>query len=66
MDSDRNPLVTVEFSDVSFNSTFDKNDFNVQKNMTGAQLDKTVMAEPESREFSVKYPEEIPGVRFNG
>ena len=46
MDSDRNPLVTVEFSDVSFNATFDKNDFNVQKNMTGAQLDKTVMAEP--------------------
>lgn len=67
MDSDRNPLVTVEFSDVSFNTTFDKNDFNVQKNMTGAQLDKTVMAEPENREFSVKYPEDIPpGVRLKG
>jgi outer membrane lipoprotein-sorting protein len=66
MDSDRNPLVTVAFSDVTFNATFDKNDFNVQKNMTGAQLDTTVMAEPENKEFTVKYPEEIPGVRLMG
>ena len=30
-------------------TNFDKNDFNVQKNMTGAQLDKTVMAEPKNK-----------------
>lgn len=62
MDSDRNALVTVDFSKMDFNAGFDKNDFNVQKNMTGAQLDKTVMADVEDQEFSVKYPEEIPGV----
>ncbi|MCQ6276957.1 outer membrane lipoprotein carrier protein LolA [Bacillus sp. V3B] len=62
MDTDRNALVTVEFSKMDFNASFDKNDFNVQKNMTGAQLDKTVMADLKDQEFSVKYPEEMPGV----
>jgi len=66
MDSDRNPLVEVKFSNVNFNASFDKNDFNVQKNMTGAQLDKTVMAELEDQEFTVKYPEDLPGVRLIG
>jgi outer membrane lipoprotein-sorting protein len=62
MDADRNALVTVDFSKVDFNASFDKNDFNVQKNMTGAQLDKTVMADLKDQKFSVKYPEEMPGV----
>ncbi|WP_071397019.1 LolA family protein [Bacillus tuaregi] len=66
MDSDHNALVTVKFSEVKFDASFDKNDFNVQKNMTGAQLDKTVMADLEDQEFSVKYPEEIPGVHLTG
>jgi outer membrane lipoprotein-sorting protein len=62
MDADRSALVTVDFSKVDFNASFDKNDFNVQKNMTGAQLDKTVMADLKDQKFSVKYPEEMPGV----
>ncbi len=66
MDSDRNPLVTVEFSDMDFKATFDKNDFNMQKNMTGATLDKTVMADVKDKNFSVLYPEEIQGASLVG
>ena len=66
MDSDRNPLVTVEFSQMDFKATFDKNDFNMQKNMTGAQLDTTVMADVKDQEFSVMYPEEIQGATLVG
>lgn len=67
MDSDRNALVTVEFSNVKFDASFDKNDFDMQKNMTGAQLEVPVMAEVKEKEFSVKYPTaEIPGVSLIG
>ncbi|WP_428910561.1 LolA family protein [Niallia sp. Krafla_26] len=66
MDSDRNPLVTVDFSAMDFKATFDKNDFNMQKNMTGAQLDKTVMADVKDKDFSVMYPEEIHGAELVG
>lgn len=65
MDSDRNALVSVEFSDVDFKASFDKNDFNVQKNMTGAQLDTTVMADVDPK-FTVLYPEELPGISLIG
>ncbi|MDA6082805.1 hypothetical protein OSJ97_25010, partial [Escherichia coli] len=50
-------LVTVEFSNVKFNASFDKKDFDMQKNMTGAQLEVPVMAEVEDQEFAVKYPQ---------
>jgi outer membrane lipoprotein-sorting protein len=66
MDTDRNALVTVEFTDMKFDAAFDNKDFDMQKNMTGAQLDTTVMAELKNKEFSVKYPEEIPGVNLVG
>ncbi|AGK51970.1 LolA family protein [Bacillus sp. 1NLA3E] len=63
MDSDRNALVTVRFSAVKFDASFDKNDFDMQKNMTGAQLEVPVMGDVKSKEFSVKYPtENLPGV----
>lgn len=65
MDPDKNALVTVEFSNVKFNASFDKKDFDMQKNMTGAQLEVPVMAEVEEQEFSVKYPQmEIAGVNL--
>ncbi|KON85692.1 sporulation protein [Sporosarcina globispora] len=57
MDPDKNALVTVEFSNVKFNASFDKKDFDMQKNMTGAQLEVPVMAEVEDEEFTVKYPQ---------
>ncbi|MBN8203785.1 MULTISPECIES: LolA family protein [Bacillaceae] len=57
MDPDKNALVTVDFSNVKFNASFDKKDFDMQKNMTGAQLEVPVMAEVEDQEFAVKYPQ---------
>ncbi|WP_147535911.1 LolA family protein [Bacillus marasmi] len=63
MDSDRNALVTVKFTKVKFDASFDKKDFDMQKNMTGAQLEVPVMGDVKDKSFSVKYPEaDIPGV----
>ena len=62
MDSDHNTLVTVEFSKVTFNPTFEKDAFDMKKNMTGAQLEVPVMAEAEGGELSLKYPAELDGV----
>jgi outer membrane lipoprotein-sorting protein len=63
MDSDRNALVTVRFTSVKFDTAFDKNDFDMKKNMTGAQLEVPVMGDVKEKEFSVKYPtEELPDV----
>ncbi|WP_176483785.1 LolA family protein [Bacillus sp. FJAT-45066] len=39
MDTDRNTLVLVEFSNVEFNPSFDADAFNVDKNMTGMQIE---------------------------
>lgn len=67
MDSDRNALVTVEFSNAEFNAPLEKKDFDMAKNMTGAQLEIPVMAELGDREFTVKYPSaEIPDVSLTG
>lgn len=63
MDTDKNALVTVEFSNVKFDVNFDDKDFDMQKNMTGAQLEVPVMNDLGDDEFSVKYPSiDIPGV----
>ena len=62
MDSDNNVLVSVEFSDVKFNTSFDKDAFDMEKNMTSAQLEVPVMAEVQDQNFSVKYPADINGI----
>ncbi|PLS15896.1 DUF4367 domain-containing protein [Bacillus sp. M6-12] len=65
MDTDRNALVTVEFSNVKFNSSFDKDAFDMKKNMTGAQLEVPVMGKVKDEGFSVKYPvAELKGVKL--
>ncbi|RFU67386.1 outer membrane lipoprotein carrier protein LolA [Peribacillus saganii] len=65
MDTDRNALVTVEFSNVKFNSSFDKDAFDMKKNMTGAQLELPVMGEVKDEGFTVKYPvAELKGVKL--
>jgi outer membrane lipoprotein-sorting protein len=62
MDPDRNALVTVEFSKTKFNASFDKNDFDMNKNMTRAQLNLPAMAKVKDNAFTVKYPTAaIPG-----
>jgi outer membrane lipoprotein-sorting protein len=65
MDSDRNALVTVEFSKVNFDASFDKDDFDMQKNMTFATPGVPVMTDGVSKEFVVKKPSfEIPGAEL--
>ncbi len=58
MDTDKNVLVKVEFSTMKFNVNFDKKEFDMEKNLTSAQLEIPVMAELGNDEFSVKYPTE--------
>ncbi|MGM0904640.1 outer membrane lipoprotein carrier protein LolA [Mesobacillus maritimus] len=66
MDTDRNALVTVEFSDVEFGASFDDDAFDMKKNMTASQLEVPVMAGGEDNQFTVKYPlAEIPGVKLS-
>jgi len=65
MDPDRNPLLTVEFSNFEFDPSFDENAFDVQKNMSGAQLEVPVMAGVNDEPLTVMYPEvEIEGVNL--
>jgi outer membrane lipoprotein-sorting protein len=67
MDPDRNALVTVEFSKVKFNANFDKDDFDMKKNMTRAQLNLPAMADGKDKDksFSVKYPTfELTGTKL--
>ena len=63
MDTDKNPVVTVEFTKVDFDAKFDNDAFDTKKNMTSAQLEVPVLADLNTKEFTVKYPmAEIPGV----
>lgn len=65
MDSDNNVLVTVEFSDVKFDTSFDKDAFDMAKNMTSAQLEVPVMAEVQDQNFAVKYPADMDGLSLS-
>lgn len=56
MDPDKNALVTVEFSKMQFNASFNKDDFDMKKNMTRAQLGLPAMANAKDSSFTVKYP----------
>ncbi|MFC0274434.1 outer membrane lipoprotein carrier protein LolA [Metabacillus herbersteinensis] len=60
LDTDRNPLVVVEFSKFEFNSSFDKNAFDVEKNMSHAQIEVPTLAMGNREPFAVKYPLEQP------
>ncbi|MBS4216404.1 LolA family protein [Neobacillus rhizophilus] len=65
MDPDRNALVTVEFTKVKFNASFDKDDFDMKKNMTRAELNMPAMADGGDKIFTVKYPTyEIKGTKL--
>ncbi|WP_409296559.1 LolA family protein [Peribacillus sp. SCS-26] len=63
-DPDKNTLVSVEFTKVKFNSSFDKGSFDMKRNMTSAQL-APVMGEPKDTAFTVKRPTaKIDGVEL--
>jgi outer membrane lipoprotein-sorting protein len=65
MDPDRNALVTVEFSKLKFNASFDKDDFDMKKNMTRAQLNLPAMADGGDKAFTVMYPTtELKGTKL--
>ncbi|QCJ40688.1 DUF4367 domain-containing protein [Bacillus sp. S3] len=65
MDPDRNALVTVEFSKVTFKADFDKDDFDMKKNMTRGQLNLPAMAKGGDQSFAVKYPTfELKGTKL--
>ncbi|MDP4162377.1 MAG: outer membrane lipoprotein carrier protein LolA [Bacillota bacterium] len=67
MDVDHNALVTVEFGKVQFNANFDKDDFEMKKNMTRAQLNLPTVASAMDKAFTVKYPTaKIAGTKLNG
>ncbi|WP_066321437.1 outer membrane lipoprotein carrier protein LolA [Bacillus sp. FJAT-29814] len=67
MDPDRNALVTVEFAKVKFNADFDKDDFDMKKNMTRAELNMPAMAGGGDQSFTIKYPTyEIAGTKLTG
>jgi outer membrane lipoprotein-sorting protein len=64
MDQDRQPLVQVEFTGFEFNSKFDANAFDLEKNKTGAQADTPTMAQPDNAKLMVLYPENTPGMEL--
>ncbi|PAE34560.1 LolA family protein [Bacillus sp. 7884-1] len=64
MDPDRNALVTVVFSKVKFNASFDDSDFDMKKNMTRADLNLPVMADSKDEPFTVKYPTADMGAKL--
>lgn len=67
MDTDHKEFVTVSFSETKFDVKFEKKDFDMKKNMTGARLEVPAMAEVEGDDFSIKYPTaELPGVVLKG
>ena len=61
-DPDHNVLVTVDFSDVTFNPTIEDKEFDMKTNMTGAQVEIETLADVDKEEFSLKYPAEIEGI----
>lgn len=61
MDPDQNALVTVKFSKVNFNAAFDKDAFDMKKNMARAKMEMPAMAGMKDENFSVRYPEGIEG-----
>ncbi|WP_374718996.1 LolA family protein [Parageobacillus toebii] len=60
MDTDRNALLTVQFSKVEFNKKFDDDAFDTSKNMTGARLEVPTMAKAEDKAIEVMYPANLP------
>ncbi|WP_349769363.1 outer membrane lipoprotein carrier protein LolA [Bacillus sp. NTK071] len=55
MNQDMKPLVNIEFSNMKFNASFDKGAFDMERNMTAAQLEVPVIAAT-NEPFEVVYP----------
>ena len=68
MNKERNVVVEMKFDKFTFDPKFGKTDFEVEKNMTGAQLEGGSQHEDEENtSFDVRYPsEEIAGTVLVG
>ncbi len=58
LDSDKNVLVQVNFSDVKFNAKFDKGAFDTKRNMSSVQIEIPTAASEKDKPFSVLYPQD--------
>ncbi len=56
MDTDRKEIMTVKFSKFTFDPDFDKDAFEMKKNMTGAQLAVPVNVDKDQNDFTIMYP----------
>ncbi|EIT87422.1 hypothetical protein A374_00570 [Fictibacillus macauensis ZFHKF-1] len=56
MDKDAKELVSLKFSNVKFNAKFDKGAFDMETNMTGAQMELPTMTPAASKTMNVLYP----------
>ncbi|MGX1082908.1 hypothetical protein RKD51_004045 [Bacillus sp. SLBN-57] len=59
MDTDRKPMVKVEFTSFEFDKPLDKDSFDEKKNMTLSQIDVATSADV-SDSFAVKTPLDVP------
>lgn len=64
MDQDKQPLVQVDFTGFEFNSQFDADAFDLEKNKTGAEMDTPTMAQPTDAKLMVLYPEHTPSMEL--
>lgn len=60
MDPNGQTLVKVAFSKFEWDAKFEKGDFDMDRNMTGAQLEIPTMAEANDEPLKVLYPTEMP------
>lgn len=65
VDQDMNTLVTADFKKVEFNPEFDDDAFDMERNMTSADLEIPTMAETEQTEVSPLYPEYTAGTNLS-
>ena len=65
MDPDRNVMLAVKFSKTTFDAPFDEGSFDLDRNMTGVQLEIPALSESKSEDFVVKIPmAELPGTQL--
>lgn len=58
LDQDGKTRVKVLFSKFEWDTKFEKNDFNMERNMTSSQLEMTTMADADEKPMAVLYPTE--------
>ncbi|MDQ0208558.1 outer membrane lipoprotein-sorting protein [Alkalicoccobacillus murimartini] len=65
LDAEQSPLVTLNFTEFEKNASFNDVDFEMEQNMTGAQLSEPTLAEP-SGEMEIYVPLYVPDGTSSG